>query len=191
MRSLAVLDALLCPEWEFRLYAFDSSWGDGETMGSIRDGAGACVFVVFRNGGAFFRAVHPALENGEAAAGRNRLPDEFTALSREPAFYQDMGAVEAWWSDKGGRWTLASLGARDHTILRPLDELCACLDGDPETYRSFASTYFERDIDRGAIADVYAGHPVTLDFLDRMKLPGISEDQREELIRTGHPVQIR
>ena len=34
LRSMAMLDAILMPEWEYRYYSFNAQWGEGETMGS-------------------------------------------------------------------------------------------------------------------------------------------------------------
>ncbi|MGW4895655.1 hypothetical protein ACWEQL_25835 [Kitasatospora sp. NPDC004240] len=33
-RALAVLDAVLSPDWEGRYHTFDSRWGEGEEMAS-------------------------------------------------------------------------------------------------------------------------------------------------------------
>jgi hypothetical protein len=31
-KALAMLDAILSPEWEYRYYSFNSKWGPGEMM---------------------------------------------------------------------------------------------------------------------------------------------------------------
>jgi len=46
MQSLATLDAIYSPEWEYRYYSYDSNWGEGEEMGSIRNGSGD-TFLLF------------------------------------------------------------------------------------------------------------------------------------------------
>ncbi len=33
-QSLAMLDAIMSPEWEYRYYSFNSKWDDGEMMAS-------------------------------------------------------------------------------------------------------------------------------------------------------------
>ena len=38
-RSLAMLDAILCAEWEDRYYSFNSKWADDQNMASMRDGS--------------------------------------------------------------------------------------------------------------------------------------------------------
>ena len=39
-QALAILDAILCPEWAYRYFSFDSRWGPGEEMASMRNGSG-------------------------------------------------------------------------------------------------------------------------------------------------------
>lgn len=36
-RSLAMLDAILSPDWESRYYSFNAGWADGEEMASMRN----------------------------------------------------------------------------------------------------------------------------------------------------------
>ncbi|MBO6551131.1 MAG: hypothetical protein JJ964_16135, partial [Rhizobiales bacterium] len=40
LQSLALLDAIMSPEWEYRYYSFDAQWSPSETMGSMRNGSG-------------------------------------------------------------------------------------------------------------------------------------------------------
>lgn len=51
MRSLAMLDAILSPEWEYRYYSFNSKWAEGELMGSMRSGCGDYWFALFCSAG--------------------------------------------------------------------------------------------------------------------------------------------
>jgi hypothetical protein len=39
-RSLAMLDAILCPEWEYRYYSFATRWGPEQELASMRNGMG-------------------------------------------------------------------------------------------------------------------------------------------------------
>lgn len=44
-QSLAALDAVLSPDWEYRYYSFNAAWSDGEMMASMRDGCGDLWFA--------------------------------------------------------------------------------------------------------------------------------------------------
>lgn len=39
-QSIAMLDTILMPEWEYRYYSFNSKWYLDEMMASMRDGSG-------------------------------------------------------------------------------------------------------------------------------------------------------
>jgi hypothetical protein len=55
MQSMAMLDAIMCPEWQYRLYSFNSKWAKGEQMGSMRDGQGDDLFALFTKDGCFLK----------------------------------------------------------------------------------------------------------------------------------------
>lgn len=46
-QSMGMLDAILCPEWQYRYYSFNAAWAVGEQMGSMRDGSGNHLFAHF------------------------------------------------------------------------------------------------------------------------------------------------
>ena len=50
-QSLAVLGAILSPEWDLRYYSF-SKWAEGEMMASMRNGSGDDWFLLFGPPGA-------------------------------------------------------------------------------------------------------------------------------------------
>lgn len=51
-KALAMLDAVLSPEWEYRYYSFNSKWDLGESMASMRNGSGDEYFILFNKHGA-------------------------------------------------------------------------------------------------------------------------------------------
>ncbi len=42
-QALATLDAILCPEWQYRYYSFNAQWDVGEMMASMRNGSGDSI----------------------------------------------------------------------------------------------------------------------------------------------------
>ena len=57
-QSLAVLDAILSREWEYRYYSFDSRWGPGELMASMRNGQGDHWFALMTDDGVVLHGLH-------------------------------------------------------------------------------------------------------------------------------------
>src|SRR5215216_4423547 len=54
-RSLAVLEAILSPDWESRYHSFDAAWSPEEEMASMRNGSGDEYSIVFSPAGAYVR----------------------------------------------------------------------------------------------------------------------------------------
>jgi len=50
-----MLDAILCPEWEYRYHSFNARWAGGEAMASMRDGCGDGYFILFTAAGAIMK----------------------------------------------------------------------------------------------------------------------------------------
>ena len=46
-QSMAMLDAILCPERLYRYYSFNSGWSVGEQVGSMNNGSGDELFAHF------------------------------------------------------------------------------------------------------------------------------------------------
>src|SRR5262245_52976189 len=100
-RSLAMLDAILSPEWQYRYYSFDSHWGEGELMASMRNGSGDGWFALFCSAGAvlhglaheapFYQPNFPNLGIFEALPGELR-----SNFLHEPAFDTANRSVCIW-----------------------------------------------------------------------------------------------
>lgn len=54
-QSVAILDAILQPKWDFRYFSFNSRWAEGEMMASMRDGSGDDYFLLFNKAGAILK----------------------------------------------------------------------------------------------------------------------------------------
>jgi hypothetical protein len=56
-QSIAMLEAIVSPEWEYRYFSFNRLWDEskGERMASMRNGSGDEYFLVFGPLGAFLK----------------------------------------------------------------------------------------------------------------------------------------
>src|SRR5689334_97133 len=91
-RRLALLDAIVCRDWEFRYYSFNRLWDEeaAQRLGSMRDGAGDEWFAVFQGEGLVFLRgfAHEApLRNPEGLF--DGVPAALEPLVTEPAFGDD------------------------------------------------------------------------------------------------------
>src|SRR6187402_2810137 len=104
LQSLAMLDAILSPEWEYRYYSFNSHWSKREQMGSMRDGCGDGLFALFNAAGCFLKGF--AHESPMSPYSRQpkqvwpgvleSVPSAFAAALKEPAFSMEDTTFCVW-----------------------------------------------------------------------------------------------
>lgn len=165
MQTLATLDAIVSPEWEYRYYSFNARWGDGELMGSMRNGSGDELFVLFNAAGAFIKGFDHERWPPSARAQDvyDRVPAAFRSGVDEPAFSPDHVTFCCWRTFQDDQWSAA--GARPPEAGGDgSDWMLAGLDGDPATYLTFASAYYEVGLDAGRVDAVYRRTPMTLEL---------------------------
>ena len=197
-QSLAVLDAILSPEWSFRYFSFNARWGDDQ-MASMRNGSGDEYSIVFASEGAYLRGFDH--ESAMSPFGRepprpwpgvvDEVPIGFQRFVAEPFFC--IGEVPA---VTVCLWRLAGDSAWRHgAVTLPTAEgdpdgadwLFEELDGRAETYRSYARDYFEKEIELAAISHVYDQRPLTDEVVSELN-PDIS---LADLIEDLHEIQYR
>src|SRR5919112_231908 len=107
-RSLAMLDAIMSPEWESRYYSFDSHWGPGELMGSMRNGQGDDWFALFTGAGVVVIGLDheaPMFRPGNPGPGViDALPSELRTAVDEPAFDARNCTFCIWCRTTGASW---------------------------------------------------------------------------------------
>jgi hypothetical protein len=58
-QSLAVLDAIMSTEWEYRYFSFDAEFGRRQALASMRSGSGDEYSITFTDDGAFLCGFGP------------------------------------------------------------------------------------------------------------------------------------
>jgi hypothetical protein len=134
-------------------------------MGSMRDGSGDEFFALFNGHGAFLRGF---THDSPAAAARipselfyRNLPRRFEEYCREPAFLTDDVTFCIWRLIGHPNWSYGKVDLPASDDADGSASLLSALDGEPETYRLWASEYFERDVPIGAIESVYQHQPLS------------------------------
>jgi hypothetical protein len=191
LMSLATLDAILEPEWQYRYYSFDSRWGEGQEMGSMRNGCGDHWFALFLPVGVGVVGLaheSPMFRPDDPWPGIfSGLPLALAELKSEPAFDTNNCSFCLWCLATDSSW---SHGDVDFALGDDPDgsaELLHLLDGDPRSYAIFAAEYFEVEVSAEAVAAVYAHEPLTVSLLARLN-PNISLlDLQADLTEIDYP----
>jgi hypothetical protein len=153
LQSMAMLDALLCRNWQFRYYSFNAHWSDGEQMGSMRNGAGDDFFALFNAHGCFLKGfAHEAPMSPYRDDGSKRLwagliesvPQEFADCLLEPAFSIEDTTFCIWRRYGDSSWRRGTIEFPPGRDPDGSEDLLSPLDGNPETYRRWAEWYFNK-----------------------------------------------
>ena len=180
MQSLAVLDAILSPEWLYRYYSFNSKWAPGEQMGSMRNGSGDDYHAVFTEAGCFLKGFWHESPMSPYRVKPSKpwlglfdgVPPEFAPQLKQPAFMIADTTFCLWRAERGRKW------GRGPVEFPPGDDpdssakFLAILDGKPQTYCDYADDYFEKPwVTRRMVRHVYDHRPLTDEFLAKFDDP--------------------
>lgn len=193
-QSLAMLDAILMPDWEYRFYSFDANWSDDEMLASMRNGSGDSYFILFNPAGAIIKGyahesamARHAVDTGEVWPGVvDQVPPEFEEVLNDPALVPEETSFCIWRRRGDLAWQTGKIEFPDSDFPDGSAELLFILDGKPETYASWATEYYERSIPGNAVADVYAHKPLTQQLVSRLNPNCVLEDLESDLDEIGY-----
>ena len=192
-KSVAMLDAIICPEWEYRYYSYDSHWGQGEEMASMRNGCGDDWFLLFDPHGAALKGfAHEYPLAGDASFSvriQQTVPTIFASFLREPAFSMDMATFCLWRRRADAVWSVVlPANGRVSAEQDGSAELLGILDCDPETYRVGAMESHEREIPLSTVRALYEHQILTDQLVTSLNKELRVSDSKKDALEIGYPV---
>jgi len=154
-QSLAVLDAINSPDWEYRYYSYNPAWAPGEAVLEMRDGEGDEMLVLFRPEGCVINGFLHEYDQPEKAQIIRGLPEVFDSfLVEEPV--ASLGTTFCLWYTPAHGWQRGVVENEDDGS----EELLYIFDNDPATYAEWATEYYLDETDRrpltaAAVAPIY------------------------------------
>lgn len=203
-KAMAMLDAVMSPEWEWRYYSYDAHWSSTEEMASMRDGSGNDYAIVFSEAGVYAQVCS---HESPITACRvsppkpwtglfDSVPDLFRRYVHEPAFADHSGLPRAtaclWRKDTDSSWSCGDVHVPDGDdgdadgAQRLLGLL---LGGTAEAYRQFAEEYWQMEPDLHAVRRVYDLEPLTQDIVASLNRDVRLEQLAEDIAEIGYPAQ--
>ncbi len=190
-KAIAMLDAILSPDWEYRRYSFNSKWSADQLMASMRNGSGDEYFILFSQHGAAMKGFSHEKEmasNGELWPGMyDGLPDEFNSFLNEAAFSMDDATFCIWRKSGDSEWHCGVTDFPDDFDPDGSEEMLAILGGDPETYQTFASENYEVEIPLTAIEHIYQLRPLTEEIIAELNPDQTLESVDADVVEIGYP----
>jgi hypothetical protein len=189
-QSMAMLDAILMPEREYRCCSFDAHWAEGEMMGAMRDGQGDELFAFFNMHGAFLKGFD---HESDAAALPSQhfycnVPVQFEQCTREPAFSPGDVTFCVWRLSDQPRWSCNMLDLSASHDPDGSAHILSMFDGVPETYRAWATEYFNRDLPLEPIESVYQHRSLTNDLVVTLNPQQSLALLNSEIVEIGYAV---
>jgi hypothetical protein len=194
---MAMLDAILSPDWEFRYYSFNCNWAKGEQMGSMRNGCGDDFFALFNSTGCFLKGfAHEAPMSPYCRRPKrvwsgvlDGIPAEFAACLREPAFNIEDTTFCLWrrYGDKS--WQSGTIEFPEGPDPDGSVFLLSPLDGKPKTYQVWAEDYYECSVSLTAIRHVYEHQPLTKKLITQLNAEISLEELQDDVKEIGYPVR--
>jgi hypothetical protein len=168
-QSLAMLDAIMMREWDYRYYSFNSKWAEGEQMASMRNGEGDGWYCGFGLRGAFLKGfdheskMSPwSMETPKVWPGvLDSVPNDFKSFATEPAFSMDDTTFCVWRSAQDAHWMTGKIFYPDGDDPDGSGWMLSILDGNPNTYKAWAEDYYERSVSLSAVHQIYGHMPLT------------------------------
>lgn len=182
-------------EWEYRYYSFNSKWGEGEMMASMRNGSGDEYFIVFNAQGAIIKGfAHESSMSPWASDSKqvwpgvlDEVPSEFREFLSQPAFPITDTTFCIWRRAEDESWQTGHIHYPEDEDSDGSEELLSVLDGDPKTYQKFAEEYYERAVDLSSVTAIYQHQPLTLEIIKKLN-PDISlKTLSSDIAEIGYP----
>ncbi|GGG99775.1 hypothetical protein [Pedobacter zeae] len=164
-KAISVLDAIICQEWQYRYYSFNSEWDTNEQCLQMRNGAGDEMHILFLHEGSAINGFAHEYKQQNKTKLTTNLPsifDEF--IFGEPV--ASIGTTFCIWTSEPKNWQVGQLeNIDDHS-----GEMLSIFDGDPQTYIDWATDYFEGSYKESGIpletvSKIYNGQTLTKEMV--------------------------
>lgn len=180
-KAISVLDAIICPEWEYRYYSYNSKWGEGEEFFEMNNGSGDLMHILFVNNKCIINGFGHEYQNNDKSEITKNLPEIYKEfIFGEPV--ASYGTTFCIWINDNVNWQVGNI--KDYNDNS--EEMFEIFDGNPQTYVDWASEYFEDSyketgIPLEIVTKIYEGVILTKE----MVLSIVEEIEDWELLETN------
>jgi hypothetical protein len=184
-KALAVLDAILCSEWEDRFYSYNSKWGANEECFMMRNGQGDELFILFKGNQCVVNGYLHEIGDTDIEKSKAEIPMIFyDFIFGEPIC--SIGTTFCLWIDETGAWQPQNF---EKTMSEVEVDFLAIYGKNPQKYLDFASDYYEVDsISYEAVGQVYQMQLLTKETVTAINVEIEDWNQLEsDLEEIGYP----
>ncbi|MCW8929404.1 MAG: hypothetical protein OQL19_04085 [Gammaproteobacteria bacterium] len=148
LKALALADAIIEQEWQYRYFSYNSKWSEAEEMASMSDGCGGEWFLWLCGDFAGYKCMSP--DDGKMPDLEHvklEFPEAYKPFLNEPAFSIDH-ATCLWYLDNSS-WCKFGLPVKGLINLEEIETWEA------KDYHKWATDYYERKINLSDIKKLF------------------------------------
>jgi hypothetical protein len=184
-KAIAVLDAIICQEWEYRYYLYNSKWAEDEEYFGMRDGAGDLMDILFLQNHCVISGFAHEFQYNQKSDLTKNLPEIYNQfIFDEPVATN--GTTFCLWTNETQNWEVGEIKDFNDNS----EDLLAIFDGNPQTYINWASEYFDESYKKTGIplktvTEIYQGKTLTkemvLSIVDQIEDWELLEEDLKEI----------
>ena len=175
LQGLALLDAILMPEWEYRFFSYNCNWnGKGtEAMASMRDGEGNEYFLYFSCLGVAGKVFY---ENSiqKPLSSLEKMPNIFESFKNEVSFNIKHSSYFFWRTYEDNEWFTAPNNLEFYHLL-------GFIKKNYKGYKVWAENYYEINIDSKTLKEVFTYLSINSEQLSILNSEITLEDLEEDI----------
>lgn len=207
-QSLAMLDAILDPQGEFRYFTFDQYWGEQQAMAAMRDGEGSHYFILFGKNEA---ATQPAVTFAIGKLYDKALKSQGLTAKLDIELLKDIDKANkallqsfldetAFDNDDASLYFYQFNDSPTWSALPEMTDIpfLGFLANQEAAYAPWASDYHEAvddehsevEIDAEVVAAIFAHQPLNKEMIYRLNPLVNLEQLVEDILDIGYPVDM-
>jgi len=189
-KSIAAIEAVICPEWQYRYYSYQNNWSEFEEVFEMRDGQGDQMLILFAPEGVIINGfAHESVMSGwksidepiklnffqrlfskersKTSSGQriwDKVVSDVPKVFNEFIYGEPVKSIGTtfcvWQTESDTEWQIGAIDFPNDDFKDGSGDLLMLLDGNPLSYQKWASSYYD---------NIYIEHPefvLKLEFIE-------------------------
>lgn len=175
-KSISVLEAIICPDWQYRYYSYQSDWSPNEELCQMRNGQGDSMHILFSAQG----VVINGFAHESRMSGWKGILDDLPAGFHEFIYEEPIKSIGTtfciWQSTQDQHWQIGKIDFPEDSYKDGSMDLMQLLDGNPVTYKEWAEDYYEEEFEDRDLKIEWVEHIYQHKKLRQEIIDGINPD---------------
>lgn len=191
-QSIATLEAILSPNWEYRYYSYNKDWAKDKEFCQMRNGSGDEMLILFTKTGAVINGFAHESSFRDKDFITKDLPKEFQAfIFGEPV--ASIGTSFCIWTiEENKEWANNKKVFKLENFYDGSEELLELFDGKPETFHQWAEDYYElENLPLDIVKQIYEQAPITAEIVHQLN-PALDDlnQLKKDLEEIGYTYKV-